>query len=189
MAGYDWSWTFFLNKTIDGRFTLSAKQTVREESAMRISERQGLRDGVDVYEALCEMVGEAGYHVPDYDLESIAAEVAEVDQSLADAFLNGEELSEDRQERHRQQEAAHRENILRPYRKLIDEYVLRFDASGRRYRPSQRVAATRFIEDYIVANGKLPEGIHLIRLGQPMNYSDGEHDFTPLGFLAKDLQR
>ena len=56
MAGYDWSWTFFLNKTIDGRFTVSAKQTVCEDGAIRIPARRGLRDGVDVYGALYAIV-------------------------------------------------------------------------------------------------------------------------------------
>jgi hypothetical protein len=40
----------------------------------------------------------------------------------------------------------------------IDQNLLlmRFDASHKRYGPSERVAATDFIEDYIVSNGRLP---------------------------------
>ena len=60
--------------------------------------------------------------------------------------------------------AIRRETILRLYRKLIDVYVLRFDASYKRYRPSQRVAATLFVENYIVSNERLPEGIHTIKV-------------------------
>jgi hypothetical protein len=94
MAAFEWSWTFFLNKTFDGRFTVSAKQTVRAESAMRIPARRGLRDGIDVYEALYAIVEEAGYHLPDHDLEEISRNIAEVDRALVSDFVNGAELSE-----------------------------------------------------------------------------------------------
>ena len=81
------------------------------------------------------------------------------------------------------------QNILRPYRKLIDEYVLRFDARPKRYGPSQRVAAARFIEECIVITGRLPQGVQAITLGSSTSYSGGDHDFTPLGVLARDVQR
>ena len=78
------------------------------------------------------------------------------------------------------------QNILRPYRKLIDEYVLRFDASPKRYGPSQRVAAARFIEECVVITGRLPQGVQAITLGSSTSYSGGDHDFTPLGVLARE---
>jgi hypothetical protein len=169
--------------------TILRKQPLSTLNPVQKPARRGRRDGIDVYEALYAIVDEAGYHLPDHDLEGISKNIAEVDQALVSDFLNGAELSERREEERRQQQAARRENILRPYRKLIDEYVLRFDASPKRYGPSQRVAAARFIEECIVITGRLPQGVQAITLGASTSYSGGDHDFTPLRVLARDVQR
>jgi hypothetical protein len=87
MAGYEWAWTFFLNKTADGKFTVSCKQTVYEDSPQRIRSRRGLRDGVDVFDALRSLVWEAGYTLSDDDLATVAGEVKQVEPSLVDDFL------------------------------------------------------------------------------------------------------
>jgi hypothetical protein len=182
MAGFEWSWSFFLNKTAGGRFTVSAKQTIRKYSAMRIAARRDLRDGVDVYEGLAAIVSEAGYSLADWDLQAISKKIAEIDATLVPEFLFGEELSEAREEQRRSEEKKYREDCLRPYREAIDRYVLRF-SEIRRYGPSARGAATLFIEDYVCKHGQLPTGVHRIELEKPFGYHGGDHDFTPLAAM------
>ncbi len=187
MAGYEWSWTFFLNKTIDGRFTVSAKQTVNEDGAARIRARRGLRDGIDVYEALFAIVDEAGYHL-NHDLEAISRKIGEVDQSLVTDFLNGEELSEQREMKLREREATRRESILRPYRQAIDEYAMQISDTPLRYPgggnfPSRRVWIRAFIEQHVLDHGELPDGKHNVNV-RAGGYMGGEHDFTGLTKMA-----
>jgi hypothetical protein len=98
LAGSDWTWSFYLNKTANGRFILNATQTVSEGSPMRIAARRGLRNGVDVYEALVETVEESGYSLDERDLPAIARRLAEIDPGLEPDFIKGKELSEAREE-------------------------------------------------------------------------------------------
>lgn len=65
---------------------------------MRIAARRGLRNGVDVYEALVEIVKESGYSLDEGDLPAIARRLAEIDPALAPEFIKGKELSEAREE-------------------------------------------------------------------------------------------
>lgn len=109
MAGYEWTWTFYLDRTANGRFTVSCKQMVTEESALRVPARKGLRDGADVYGALEEVVSEARYCLDDFDAGPIASEVKKVDPSLVDQFLRGPEILEQRQEKENEVRAAERE--------------------------------------------------------------------------------
>jgi hypothetical protein len=98
MAGYEWSWAFFLDKTADGRFTVSCEQTVKEEEALWIQDRSGLRDGAEVYGALRDLMDEAGYALKGYDLAEISRAVKAVDPALVDDFLNGEAILEQQDE-------------------------------------------------------------------------------------------
>jgi hypothetical protein len=185
MAGYEWTWTFYLNRTANGRFTVSCKQMVTEESALRVPARKGLRDGADVYGALEEVVSEAGYCLDDFDAGPIASEVKKVDPSLVDQFLRGPEILEQRQEKENEVRAAERERKLLPFRNVIDEYVVCFSDIPSKYGPSQREAAKRFIEDYALDHGMLPDGVHRIRISAGMRYSGSEHDFSNLARMAR----
>ena len=182
MAGYEWSWIFSLNRTADRRFTVSGVQTAREGPILRIPARKGLRDGAEIYAALEELVSEASYRLADHDLQDIAKKVGEVDPTLVSDFLNGEAVTEERNEKLARRSEEARKILLRPFRKCIDEYVTQFnDAPGRPYGPSRRIAAKRFIEEYVIQHGTLPEGTHRIHFsGPPMGYSGGEHDFSAL---------
>jgi hypothetical protein len=92
MAGFEWSWTFFLDKAADGRFTVSCKQTVKEDMPLTRPARNGLRDGAEVYGALRDLVYEAGYALEGYDLAEISRAVKAVDPALVDDFLNGKAI-------------------------------------------------------------------------------------------------
>ena len=182
MAGYEWSWIFFINRTADHRFTASGVQTATEGPILRIPARRGLRDGAEIYAALAELVSEAGYELADYDLQEVAKKVGQVDPTLVSDFLNGETIIEERDEELARRSEEARKTLLQPFRKCIDEYVTQFnDTPGRPYGPSARIAAKRFIEEYVIKHGSLPEGVHRVRLsGPPMGYSGGEHDFSGL---------
>jgi hypothetical protein len=83
--------------------------------------------------------------------------------------------------------ADEREAILRPYRAVIDSYVLKFSDEPLRYPGgggnygTHRMWMRRFIEDHVVANGCLPRGEHAIRVQVGLTgYSGGSHDFSDL---------
>src|SRR5262249_55446225 len=73
MAGYEWSWSFFVNRTANHRFTLSCKQTVLEDTPTKIPAVVGLRDATEIYSALSGMLHEAGCSLPELDQNKIAA--------------------------------------------------------------------------------------------------------------------
>jgi hypothetical protein len=180
MAGYEWSWAFFLDETADGRFTVSCKQTVKGDAALRIPARRGLRDGAEVYGALRDLMDEAGYSIEGHDLAKIICAVKAVDPALLNDFLNGEAILEQRDGEASRLQAERREQTLAPYREAIDAYVLRFGDQRGRYGPSPRFAAIKYIEEYVIEHGRLPHGIHTIRLSGPVSYSGGQHDFSDL---------
>lgn len=93
MAGCEWSWTFTLAREADGTFMLSAKHKLIErdpgDEPFEVDPAEGLTDGNEIYEALCEML--AHEFVNDdptaIDREAIAAEIAKVDKTAAELFL------------------------------------------------------------------------------------------------------
>lgn len=183
MAGYSWSWEYYLTSPKRGRLTLTGRQIVSDDEPRRIDPRRGLRDGVDVYEALSAMIEEAGYSLAADDLPAIAREIVVLDADVAEQFSNGPELAEERGEVKKKQFADEREAILHPYREIIDNYVLKFSDDPLRYPGGMTTYGTRrgwaklFIEDYVVANGRLPTGEHRIEI---RGYSGGSHDFSDL---------
>jgi hypothetical protein len=95
----------------------------------------------------------------------------------------GQELLEYREEIAAQKAAAEREAKLSPYRVLIDGYVLKFsDAPLPRSYGTERSWVRRFIEDYVLDNGRLPDGKHQIKVVTSFggSYSGGTHDFSDL---------
>jgi hypothetical protein len=81
----------------------------------------------------------------------------------------GQELLEYNEEIAAQKAAAEREAKLSPYRTLIDEYVLKFSDAPLHYPgggnyPSKRIWVRRFIEDYVLNTGRLPDGKHQIKV-------------------------
>ena len=76
---------------------------------------------------------------------------------------------------------------MRPYQEIIDNYVLRFSDEPLRYPGGMATYGTRrgwvkhFIENYVVANGRLPTGEHRIdvKVGGA-GYSGGTYDFSDL---------
>ena len=86
MAGYVWKWSFFLNRTANGCYTVSCQQTVYKEGARRIPARRGLRDAVEIYDALCCLIDEAGYSLDDH-FEQIVDAIRPLDRKLADDFV------------------------------------------------------------------------------------------------------
>src|SRR4051812_560656 len=72
IEGFEWTHSFRLNRLKDRSMSLSHKNTVNDGEAFRIAAKRRLKDGVDVYEALAEQLGELGYDLADYDTESIA---------------------------------------------------------------------------------------------------------------------
>jgi hypothetical protein len=186
MVGDEWTWSFFVSRTSDGRFTVSAKQSVRAGQAMRVSSRRRLKGAVEIYEALESMMSELGYSLDDEQICAASVALRRVDARLAQAFLSApleaERLSEQSWER------AEGQRLLKPVKATIERYVEQFDDRRKLgYWGSKRYWMRRFIEQYFLENGALPVGKHLIHVRGPMGFTGGEHDFTGLnhpGFVG-----
>ena len=81
-AGYGWTWQFGVTRRKDGSFSITAKQETVEGPAMRIPHRHPLRTGEEVWEALEEMVSEAGYAIAPGDNEKIVAKIENIDRRI-----------------------------------------------------------------------------------------------------------
>jgi hypothetical protein len=187
MEGYEGRWEFYLQGKRGGAYTLSCRHIPRGDEPVKIDLVNGLRNGIDVNDALHTMVfDDASYSLGEDQLQGIAEELAFLDPSLAEEFRQGQKLLEQRLENERQVAASERESKLRAYRDIIDKYVERFSDDPLRY-PGGGAYGTRrnwvrhFIEDYVLAHGRLPTGEHRIdvRIGG-VGYSGGAHDFSDL---------
>jgi hypothetical protein len=83
LSGFGWNWKFMVTCRKDGTFSVSAKQTTADPPAMRIPHRHPLRTGQDVWEALEEMVEDAGYAISDNNVEDIVAKISKLDRRIA----------------------------------------------------------------------------------------------------------
>jgi hypothetical protein len=54
MAGDSWRWNFYLERKADGAHTLSYEQ-IFEDEPLAIDPVNGLRNGADIYDALCSI--------------------------------------------------------------------------------------------------------------------------------------
>ena len=169
---------FDLNKTSIGKFTLSCKQIVNEGTAYKIPAAKGLKDAVEIYDALKVMMSEAGYLLEDYSLDEIANKITIVDQDIGKEFSDAPQRSLERSNLMQIEIEKKRTLLIAPYKSTILKYVEQFaDEPLRNYGGSRRSWTLHFIEEFILENGKLPNGIHRI---QVKGYSGSEHDFTPL---------
>lgn len=202
IAGFQWRWEFYLESERDGSYTLSCRHIVTEDELTTtdpIGRQQDcddlpsnfdpireLRDGADIYEALEGMMSEAGYSLGQFYLPQIADEIAKINAVAADGFRCGPELLEKRTEAEDIKKAAEREASLLPFRETIDRYIVRFSDKPLRYPGgatcgTARAWAKRFIEDYVIANGRLPTGEHDIKVRiNGGSYSGPAHDFSDL---------
>lgn len=173
MARQEWRWRFYLEGKRGEAYTLSCRQFIAGEEPLTLDPVGSLRDGVDVYEALESLMSEAGCSLQELDLIKISDKIAKLDQTFAEQFRRGQQLSEERDDARREIADRERKEALRAYRKSIDDYVLRFSDAPSRY-GAQRGWAKRFIEEYVISNGRLPTGVHQITVA---GYSGGSHDF------------
>jgi hypothetical protein len=89
MAGSEWTWSFFLNRTANGRFTVSCSQKVSDGGRQQLTlAARGLTNGAAVYAALVEMVEDAGYAIDDDSIPDVAGEIAKIDSLLVVEFVN-----------------------------------------------------------------------------------------------------
>lgn len=94
MADSGWNWTFLLSRTADRRYTISRPQLV-DGKLVRWPGRRRLKDGSDIFEALCEMLEEFEYRPADFDLEDVAKNIKKLDATLAVQFLDAYESVKD----------------------------------------------------------------------------------------------
>lgn len=188
MAGYRWSYSFWLARSRGGSLTLSLRQSARGNERVRIEPASGLRDGVAVYEALVGMLVELGCEAVSTALEPVAAELERFGATLAAEFRNASSVLEQRDEDKRRAAEAGIQQTLTPYRPAIEAYVTRFSdeklyypGSGYVY-PSRRFWVRRFLEQYVLAHGKLPTGEHWIKVP---GYSGPSHDFSDLADVGR----
>ncbi len=81
-AGYGWTWEFSVTRRKDGSFSVTAKQETIEGPATRIPHRHPLCTGEGIWEALEEMVSEAGYAISPGDNEKIIAKIEKIDRRI-----------------------------------------------------------------------------------------------------------
>ncbi|NDH64004.1 MAG: hypothetical protein EBY18_20710, partial [Alphaproteobacteria bacterium] len=77
MAGFDWTWSFFINKTAKGSFTVSRTQLL-DGRTVRFPGSSGLKSGNEVLGAVYYMLDEFSYRLGDYDLDKIAQKIGSV---------------------------------------------------------------------------------------------------------------
>jgi hypothetical protein len=194
MAGYSWRWNFYLEDKKVGGYTLNCEvldceEIDTEHESTTIEPVAGLRHGADVYDALDTMLSEAtGYRLDETELATkAAAEIAKLNANLADQFKRGPEILERRHAAAARKADAQRDAKLGPYRAIIDEYVMKFSDAPLRFPGgfasygTQRLWAKRFIEQFVIDNGQLPDGEHNInfKVGGT-GYSGAPHDFSDL---------
>jgi hypothetical protein len=188
MAGSEWTWEFYLETEKGVTYLLSS----RHECAGQISETDiegGLKSGAEVYWSLRFAIMEtSGWELTDAMLPSIAEQIAEVSPTTAAEFLAGPASEDTRGEDERAAAAAYaayKEEALKPFRKKIDAYVLRFSDKGIRFPGggtygNPRAWARRFLEEYALSHGRLPHGKHQIKVTGAVSYSGPTHDFSDI---------
>lgn len=186
IAGDSWRWEFHLQCPGNGVCTLSGRQAVSGHRSRSIGSRAGLRNGIEVYGALVDLMSEAELVLDDDDLPDIAETIAIHDARLADQFRNAPELIEQRDEAARLASQDARDTQLKPFRGTIDRYVLQFSDAPLRFPGggsygTRRGWMKRYIEDYVIAHGLLPSGTHTIHVEvSGATYSGGTHEYSGL---------
>lgn len=187
MAGFEWTYEFWLSRARDRTLTLSLKQSA-EEHHLDVEPATHLTTGVDVYRALHDVLSAAGYAIGDFDVEEIATRVADVDAGVAAELRTAARDIEAADDARQQSEKAREQAFLTPYETRIDAYVMRFSdeklyypGAGRVY-PSKRSWVKAFIRQYLLSHGVLPTGTHKIEVG---GYGGGTADFSDLGSLGE----
>jgi hypothetical protein len=84
MAGDSWRWNFHLERIAGVALTLSCEKII-EDDPLVIDPVDDLRNGEDIYEALCSMLS-SGYHLGDQDISAIAEKIAKLDVAIAKQF-------------------------------------------------------------------------------------------------------
>jgi hypothetical protein len=132
------------------------------------------------------MLEEAGYSIEEVNLDEIAEAIRRLDSVAAKQFLRGSEVLQKRECAASRREQQRRSRRLADYREIIDRYVLRFSDAALRFPGggtygTPRGWAKRFIEDYVMANGRLPSGRMRIEVSSGgSHYSGSWHDFSDL---------
>jgi hypothetical protein len=183
MAGFVWCYSFRLSSARGSLLTLTLSQSARGEDRLDVAPMTGLRTGVELYEALSDMLIKVGFSMMDQDVDAIAEEIEQVDSDIAIQFRNAPAELEAAAEAERQLKEAREHEALAPFVTRIEAYVSRFSddkqyfpGAGHVY-PSPRNWVRLFLKQYVLAHGKLPTGKHLISV---KGYSGGEHDFSDL---------
>lgn len=98
MAGSVWGWSFFVNRTANGRFTVSCSIKSSEPAFYKPDAESDLRTGAEVYRSLTCMIEEAGYceWLPDDDIAEIAAVLQTIDGVATAEFVAAANADGDR---------------------------------------------------------------------------------------------
>lgn len=192
------AWTVLLEKTMDGSLRLSLHESEGSQRA-EIVAIAGIQGGASLYAGLdrvFETLGVRRYDEPGSVCpvltKAFIRKIAEIDASIADQLaihadrlkrwhllpLTPEKIDEDLDRAQRAREEA-----IAPFLSIIDSYVLRFSDErirlpGSTMYPSKRFWMKKFMEDYVVVYGELPNGLHEIRVERSNGgYRGAPHDF------------
>lgn len=87
MAGFEWTVTFFINKTKSRGLTLSCRHSRAEEGGTpRVPAVKNLTSGNQVYDALTAILDDMGDSIENHDTDEIAREIKAVDKKMASEF-------------------------------------------------------------------------------------------------------
>jgi hypothetical protein len=161
IAGFDWDWHFFLNKTTRGSYTLSCKETGGEpEYRTRIPSKKGIRTGEQLYDLLMKMIEETNIGLDESNIDTINEAIRSFESQLGDEFHQARTTVEKREETKSLSEEKKRSDKLERYQSTIEEFLKRFSDQPMRPYGTKRGWARNIIKTFILTNGQLPTGLH-----------------------------
>lgn len=92
MAGFEWSYTFWLSRARDRSLTLTLTQSARGEIRRDIEPTTGIAGGVALYRALDEMMSEVGYALEESNVEEAAKAIERLGVEIAAEFRSAQRV-------------------------------------------------------------------------------------------------
>ena len=88
MAGFSWSWKFWISKRKDQTYSVCCKQIVNEPPAMKVPGVYRLKTGQEIKKAFEDLLEEAGLSLPE-DQSEILSRIEVLNPKLAKEFQEG----------------------------------------------------------------------------------------------------
>lgn len=180
IAGFKWSYSFWLEQGDDSSYCLSFTQSPRSSEPVGISPVSGLRSGQALYEELDAMCGEVDCNLANMGIDEIVEILQDYDPVIAAQFQEAHHAAVGLPDDIPQ---SPRETALKRLDGALERYLERYNTLSRknagsaRIYHSERQQVRQFIHDYYLEHGVLPTGTHTIPLPPG---PDKSYDFSDL---------